>query len=351
MLFHKMIAQIQPLDIQSMQTALTHQEQLTKPVKSLGRLEDISIQLAGIRRNPYPQIQDKLVLLMAGDHGVVQEGVSAYPQSVTAQMVTNILCGGAAISVLSRKLGARLVVVDMGVAADLAPHANLIIEKIGYGTGNIAREPAMSRSQAEASLNAGARTCLMELDRGMDILATGEMGIGNTTPSAAIASAVTGLPPEQLAGRGTGVNDQGMQRKLEAIHQALHIHHVDPNDGLDVLSKLGGFEIGGLAGAIIVAAANQRPVVIDGFISTAAAMIACLLAPDVRHYLISGHLSLEGGHSKMLDWFGIKPLLALDLCLGEGSGAVLAFPIIEAACSILSEMATFSQANVSEMEA
>lgn len=185
----------------------------------------------------------------------------------------------------------------------------------------------------------------------MDILATGEMGIGNTTPSTAIASAVTGLPPEQLAGRGTGVNDQGMQRKLEAIRRALHLHHVDQKDGLDILSKLGGFEIGGLAGAILAAAANRRPVVIDGFISTAAAMIACLLAPDVRHYLISGHLSHEGGHSKMLDWLGIKPLLALDLCLGEGSGAVLAFPIIKSACSILSEMATFSQANVSKMEA
>jgi nicotinate-nucleotide--dimethylbenzimidazole phosphoribosyltransferase len=350
MLFQTLISQIQPVDKTAAYAAQVRQSQLTKPAKSLGRLEDLSIQLAGISRNPYPKIRDKLVLLMAGDHGVVREGVSAYPQSVTAQMVSNILCGGAAISVLSRHLGTKLIVVDMGVVVDLPPHPDLEIAKIGYGTGNIARERAMSLSQAAACLDAGAKICQAQIELGMDILATGEMGIGNTTPSAAIASAITGLPPEQIAGRGTGINQQEMECKIETIYRALQLHHIDPTDGLDVLSKLGGFEIGGLAGAILAAAANRRPVVLDGFISTAAAMIACLLAPDIRQYLIPGHLSLEGGHSKMLEWLGLKPLLNLDLCLGEGSGAVLAFPIIEAACNLLSEMATFKQANVSEKE-
>lgn len=348
MLYQDLISRIQPLDDRALQAATTRQNQLTKPINSLGRLEEISIQLAGIQRQPFPGIKNKVVILMAGDHGVVEEGVSAYPQSVTAQMVANILNGGAAISILTRHLGIRLVVVDLGVAVDLESHPNLIICKAGYGTRNISKEPAMTRSQAEECLNSGASICLAQIEQGMDILATGEMGIGNTTASAAIASAITGLPAEEIVGRGTGVDNDGMQRKLHAIQRALQIHQVNPHDGLDVLSRLGGYEICGLAGAILAAAACQKPVVLDGFISTAAAMAACLLEPLVKQYLFAGHLSLEGGHPKMLKWLGLEPLLNLDLCLGEGSGAVLAFPLIESAANLLSEMATFTQANISK---
>ncbi len=206
----------------------------------------------------------------------------------------------------------------------------------------------MNRSQAEICLLSGAELCFSQIELGLDLLAIGEMGIGNTTSSAAIAAAVTGVPPENIAGKGTGIDQLGMQRKLDAINRALTLNQVNSADGLDVLTKLGGFEIGGMAGAILAAASSRRAVVIDGFISTAAAMIACLLAPNVRHYLIAGHLSREGGHALMLEWLGIKPLLNLELCLGEGTGAVLAFPIIESACSLLNEMATFDQAGVSQ---
>jgi nicotinate-nucleotide--dimethylbenzimidazole phosphoribosyltransferase len=347
-LIKQIIAQIQPLDAQAMTSASARQDRLTKPQGSLGRLEELSIQVAGITASPLPKICDKAVLVMAGDHGVVQEGVSAYPQAVTVQMVQNILNGGAAINVLTRQTGTRLVVADLGVAEDLPSHPELIVRKIGYGTQNIARGPAMSRDQATASLEAGAQICLAQMERGLDIMATGEMGIGNTTPSAAIAAALTGLTATEIAGRGTGVDDQGLQRKIAAIENALQTNQPDPSDGLDVLAKIGGFEIGGLAGAILAAAANRRPVVIDGFISTAAAMLAVSLAPEVRSYLIAAHTSQERGHHLMMEWLRIEPLLDLKLRLGEGTGAVLAMTLVEAACRLLSEMATFDQAGVSE---
>jgi nicotinate-nucleotide--dimethylbenzimidazole phosphoribosyltransferase len=287
---------------------------------------------------------------MAGDHGVTAEGVSAYPQEVTAQMVANFLQGGAAISVLARHAGARVVVVDMGVAADLPPHPGLIIRKIARGTANMALGPAMSREQALASLEAGAQVCLGEISKGLDILATGDMGIGNTTPSAAIAVALTGLPVEEIAGRGTGVDEAGLRRKIDAIHRSLEVNHPDPQDGLDVLSKVGGFEIGGLAGAILAAAAHRRPVIIDGFISTAAAMLAVCLAPEARHYLIAAHTSMERGHHHMMEWLGVRPLLDLQMRLGEGTGAVLAMSLVEASCKILNEMATFGEAGISGRE-
>ena len=330
-----------------MEAARARQNSLTKPPGSLGRLEELSIQAAGIMANPRPRIKDKVVLVMAGDHGVVAEGVSAYPQEVTPQMVLNFLHGGAAINVLARHAGARVVVVDMGVAADLPAHADLVVRKIAYGSGNIARGPAMSRLQAEQCLEAGAEVCQEQIARGMDILATGDMGIGNTTPSAAIAAAITGKAIEEIVGRGTGVDDQGLKRKIEAIRGALAVNRPDPADGLDVLAKVGGFEIGGLAGAILAAAANRRPVVIDGFISTAAAMIAASLAPEVRSYLIAAHTSLERGHHLMMDWLQVRPLLDLQMRLGEGTGAALAMSLVEAACKILGEMATFSEAGVS----
>ena len=346
----KIITQIKPLDQSAMQAARFRQNELTKPPGSLGRLEELSIQVAGICANPRPKLEHKVVLVMAGDHGVVAEGVSAYPQEVTPQMVANFLHGGAAINVLSRHVGARVVVVDMGVAADIPPHPDLITRKVAHGTQNIARRPAMSQDQALQCLESGAEVFFDQLTKGLDILATGDMGIGNTTPSAAIAAAITGRPVEEIAGRGTGVDDSGLSRKVQAIQRALQVNQPEPADGLDVLAKVGGFEIGGLAGAILAAAANHRPVVIDGFISTAAAMIAVSLAPLARDYLIAAHTSMERGHHLMMEWLRVKPLLDLQMRLGEGTGAALAMSLVEAGCKVLNEMATFDEAGVSEKD-
>jgi len=350
MSLENLISQILPLDQAAIQVAHARQDSLTKPQGSLGRLEKLSLQVAGITGNPRPRIQHKLALVMAGDHGVVEEGVSAYPQEVTPQMVYNFLHGGAAINVLARHVGARVLVVDMGVAVPMETHPDLIIKKIAPGTRNIARGPAMTRQQAIASLMAGVEIISEQIEIGMDILATGDMGIGNTTPSAAIAATFTGKNPAEIAGRGTGVDAAGLQRKISAIQQALLVNQPDIKDGLDVLSKVGGFEIGGLAGAILATAAHRRPVVIDGFISTAAAMIAVSLAPQVHEYLIAAHTSMELGHHLMMDWLGVEPLLDLQMRLGEGTGAALAVSIVEAACKTLDEMATFDEAGVSEKE-
>lgn len=343
----ELIGSIGPLDDQAISHARARQSQLTKPAGSLGKLEDLSIQIAGITGKQQPQLENKVIAVMAGDHGVVAEGVSAYPQEVTPQMVLNFLYGGAAINVLARHIGARVVIVDIGVATDLPDHRDLIRKKIAPGTNNIARGAAMSAAQAEAAIIAGADVIKEQHSAGLDILATGDMGIGNTTPSAAIASAITAIPPTEIVGRGTGVDDKGLARKIAAVETALHVNKPDPGDGLEILSKVGGFEIGGICGAILSAASLRVPVVIDGFISTAAAMIAVLLAPGVRDYLIAGHVSQELGHRAMMDWLQISPLLDLDMRLGEGTGAALAISLAEASCKILAEMATFADAGVS----
>jgi nicotinate-nucleotide--dimethylbenzimidazole phosphoribosyltransferase len=345
------IAQITEPDGAAMEAARTRQSILTKPGGSLGRLEALSIQLAGITGKSLPAIHDKVIVVMAGDHGIVAEGVSAYPQEVTPQMVYNFLRGGAAINILSRHVGARVVVVDMGVAVDMEPHPNLVIKKVALGTANAARGPAMSRAQAIQSVLAGAEVVEAELKNGLDIMGTGEMGIGNTTPSAAIAVCMTGRSAQEFVGRGTGIVDQGVLRKIQAVERALAVNRPDPHDALDVLAKVGGFEIGGLAGAILAAAAHHRPIVVDGFISTAAAMIAVGLSPKVRPYLIAAHRSKERGHAIMLEWLALQPLLDLDMRLGEGTGAAVGISIAEASCKILSEMATFGEAGVSEAEA
>ena len=346
----EIIKQIRPLDQVSMQAARERQNQLTKPAGSLGRLEELSIQLAGIQRRAMPGIKDKAVIVMAGDHGVTAEGVSAYPQEVTPQMVLNFLGGGAAINVLARHAGARVVVVDMGVANDIpSADANLIRRRVGPGTMNLAQGPAMKREQAEESIQSGIEVALAEISKGADILGTGDMGIGNTTPSAAIACALMNVAAEKIAGRGTGVDDDGLKRKISVIENALAVNKPNPKDGLDVLSKVGGFEIGGLAGVMIGAASKHVPVMVDGFISTAAAMIAVTLAPECRQYLIAAHRSKENGHALMLEWLGIKPLLDFDLRLGEGTGAALGISMAEAACKVLSEMATFGEAGVSQV--
>jgi nicotinate-nucleotide--dimethylbenzimidazole phosphoribosyltransferase len=344
------ISQIQPLDEEAAAAAQARQDTLTKPPGSLGRLEELSVHLAGILGQPLPTINDKVIVTMAGDHGVVEEGVSAYPQEVTPQMVLNFLGGGAAINVLARHVGARVVVVDMGVKGDLPAHKDLLDKKVARGTANIARGPAMTREQAVQAVTAGIEVVEAEIARGLDIVGMGEMGIGNTTPSAAIAAAFTGELPDMIAGRGTGVDDDGLVRKIRAVERALAANQPDAADGLDVLTKVGGFEIGGLAGVILGAAAHRKAVMVDGFISTAAAMVAASLAPAVKPYLIAAHRSQEYGHGIMLDWLGLTPLVDFDLRLGEGTGAALGISLAEAACKVLAEMATFAEAGVSDKD-
>jgi len=335
------------LDTDVMDEARRRLDRLTKPQGSLGRLEELAVHIAGITKNPRPKIDRKSVIVMAADHGVAAEGVSAYPKEVTAQMVLNFLSGGAAINVLARHIGAHITVVDIGVAEDIE-HPNLVVRKIAYGTKNIAKQPAMSREEATEALNTGIDVFYEQHKRGLDAVVVGDMGIANTTPSAAVICAITGEPAERIVGRGTGIDNARLTRKIEVVEEALSLHKPDPEDGIDVLSKVGGFEIGGLAGVVLAAAAERIPTLLDGFISTAAALIAYKLNPKVRNFLIAGHLSTEAGHRTALQYLDLKPLLALDMRLGEGTGATLALNIVEAALKILDEMATFDEAGVSE---
>jgi nicotinate-nucleotide--dimethylbenzimidazole phosphoribosyltransferase len=350
MILDSLIATIPSLDESAARSARARQDMLTKPRGSLGRLEELSIRLAGMKADPFPSVERKAVIVMAADHGVAAEGVSAYPAEVTAQMVLNFLRGGAAINALARQAGARVSVVDIGVASEFGTVPGLIQHKIMRGTRSLAQGPAMTREEAEQALQVGVNILNEEADRGLDLVATGDMGIGNTTPSSAIAAVMTGLPVAQVVGRGTGINDQGLQHKVNVIEQALAVNRPDASNALDVLHKVGGLEIAGLAGVMIAAAGRRIPIVLDGFISTAAAMIAVGLAPGVRDYLISAHQSVEVGHRAMLNHLGLSPLLDLNLRLGEGTGAALAFHLIEAAVRILREMATFDEAGVSDKE-
>lgn len=344
----EVIAQIQPLDKGAMLAARKRQDQLTKPLGSLGRLEELSIRVAGIRGEVMPRLERKAIITMAADHGVVAQGVSLYPQEVTAQMVQNFLQGGAGINVLANYIGARVVVVDMGVAAELSPHPHLLSLKVAPGTRDMASGPAMTREEALRSLETGIEVVEREVRQGLDILGTGDMGIGNTTASSAICAVFTSQPVEKVTGRGTGIGKQQRAHKAEVIKRALEVNCPDPRDPLDVLAKVGGLEIGGLAGVMLCGAAHRIPVVIDGYISGAAALIACALAPQAKEYLIASHRSAEIGHRAILRHLGLKPLLDMGMRLGEGTGAALAIAIVEAATRILSEMATFSQAGVSE---
>ena len=349
-MLENIIAKIESLDENAMAAAKARQNTLTKPAGSLGRLEELSIQLAGISGKEIPEINDKVIITMAGDHGVVEEGVSAFSQEVTPQMVMNFLYGGAAINVLAKHVGARITIVDMGVVVEMEPHPALVVKKIAQGTANMTKGPAMTQERAEEAILAGVNVVESEIKKGLDIVGTGDMGIGNTTPSAAIAAVLTGIAPAKLAGRGTGVDDEGLKRKIDAIERALEVNKPDPKDGLDILAKVGGFEIAGLVGVILGAAANRKAVMVDGFISTAAAMIAVAIAPEVSAYLISAHRSQEYGHSQMVEWLGLKPLVDLDFRLGEGTGAALGISFAEAACKILAEMATFAEAGVTDKE-
>ncbi|MDO8578915.1 MAG: nicotinate-nucleotide--dimethylbenzimidazole phosphoribosyltransferase [Dehalococcoidales bacterium] len=339
---------IKPLDSTAMAQAKERQDRLTKPQGSLGRLEELSIRLAGIQGKSIPEIKHKAIIVMAGDHGVVAEKVGNWPQEVTAQMVGNFLAGGAGINVLARQAGARVIVVDMGVAAKLEPNPKLLARKVAPGTGNIALGPAMTEEQAIQALETGIKLVNDEMKNGLDIVGTGDMGIGNTTPSSAICAVMTGRPAAQVTGRGTGITDEQLAHKIAVIQRALDVNRPDSKQPLGVLAKVGGFEIGGLAGVILGAAANHVAVVIDGFISGAAALIAVGLEPTVREYLISAHVSAESGHRVLLQHLELKPLLDLEMRLGEGTGAALGMILSEAAARILGEMATFGEAGVSE---
>jgi len=344
------IGMIKPLDKEVMAQAQARQDMLTKPQGSLGRLEELSIQLAGIQGKPIPQIRHKAIITMAGDHGVVAEKVGNWPQEVTAQMVYNFLGGGAGINVITRQVGTRIIVVDMGVASELAPNPHLLSRKVAPGTRNIAIGAAMTEEQAVTAIETGIEIVKDEVAKGLDIVGTGDMGIGNTTPSAAICAVITGKPVAEVTGRGTGITDEQLTHKVEVITRALAVNHPDPKQPLTVLAKIGGFEIGGLAGVMLGAAAHRIPVVIDGFISGAAALIATALAPELKDYLIAAHLSAESGHRLLLEHLGLKPLLTLDMRLGEGTGAALGIFLVEASARLLAEMSTFAEAEVSEKE-
>jgi len=323
-------------------------DDLTKPQGSLGRLEELAKQIVSIKCDVNPKIGKKAIIIMAADHGVVDEGVSAYPKEVTTQMVYNFLSGGAAINVLARHIEADVFVVDIGVAADFKENSSLIQKKIDYGTKNMAKGAAMTKEQAIKSLEAGIEAAKSMIEKGYDILATGDMGIGNTTASSAVASVICKTDVEDVTGLGTGIDEKGLKNKINIIKKAISLNNPDACDGIDVLSKVGGFEIGGIAGIILGCAVCKVPVVIDGFISGAGALIAYTIAPDSVNYMIPSHSSVEKGHRIILSKLGIKALLDFDMRLGEGTGAALGISIVEASVKILNEMATFSQAGVSE---
>jgi nicotinate-nucleotide--dimethylbenzimidazole phosphoribosyltransferase len=342
------IKNITPLDYKLMEKTQARLDNLTKPLGSLGRLEELAKQICGITGKAEPLLKNKVIFTLAGDHGVTDEEVSAYPKEVTSQMVYNFIRGGAGINVLARHIGARVVVVDMGVACDLEPHPDLVIKKINYGTKNMARGPAMSREEAIKSIESGIEVFEKEFARGIDMAGTGDMGIGNTTASSAVTSVITRESVRNVTGRGTGIDDETLANKVVVIERAIKVNKPDANDAIDVLSKVGGFEIGGLAGIILASARNRIPVLIDGFISGAAALIAYKLEPKVKDYMIASHCSVEIGHRVILDYIGLTPILDLDLRLGEGTGAALGMNIIEASIKILTQMSTFQDAGVSE---
>ena len=347
MLLEKTIEGIRELDREAMERACEHQKNLIKPFGSLGLLEDVAVKIAGITGELSPDLAKKAVITCAADHGVAAKGVSAAEQEVTIQMLIGMLNGGAAINVLSRHVGAEVVCVDFGVKRAVDdPH--LVVKRVGPVTADLSEGPAMTREQARAAVEGGIEAAIEQIDKGVQILATGDLGIGNTTPSSAVLAAFSGFPADLIIGKGTGISPDALKRKINAVEQAIKINKPDSRDGLDVLAKVGGFEIGGIAGVLLGAASRGVPVVIDGFISGAGAMIAKALAPQSVDYMIASHLSEEPGHKIMLSWLGLKPMLHMNMRLGEGTGAVLAFNLIDAALKIVREMATFDSAGVSD---
>jgi len=322
-------------------------DQKTKPQGSLGRLEELAVRVAAARGEVVPAPPVKAVVVMAADHGVAAEGVSAFPPEVTAQMVANFARGGAAINALARAAGAEVVVVDMGVRAPVAL-PGVIARRIGPGTSSFTAGPAMTRAQAVAGLEAGIELATELGRRGVTLLGAGEMGIGNTTSAAALSACLLGAPPDELVGPGTGVDEAGLARKRDVVRRAVALHGIPGLDPVEALARVGGFELAGMAGLALGAAAHRIPLVVDGFISSAAALAAVRIAPAAAGYLVLSHRSAEPGHRLVTEALGQRPLLDLELRLGEGTGAALAMPLVDAALRILREMATFADAGVAE---
>ena len=343
---------IESLDQEWIAKAETRTAQLVMPTRALGRLHEISERLCGIQKTLQPSINRKAILIMAGDHGIVAEGVSAYPQEVTGAMVQTFLAGGAGINAIARHVAADVYVVDMGIMAELdgVDSDRLIVHKIAPGTANFARGPAMTRKEAEQSILFGFQEASRLYQNGVEILGTGDMGIGNTTPSAAIGAVICGADLEKMVGRGTGVDIAGLERKRDAIARGIAANSPNPADGLDVLAKVGGFEIGAIAGCVLSGGFHHRPVVIDGFISTAGALIAQTLCPLVTDYLFAGHCSEEPGHRTMLEYLKLDPILDLGMRLGEGTGGALAMSIIQGAVRVSKEVMTFEEAGIADKE-
>jgi nicotinate-nucleotide--dimethylbenzimidazole phosphoribosyltransferase len=346
------IAEIGPLDAAAVAAARERQEALTKPSGSLGRLEDVSVQLAGIAGQcPPPLPEPAVVAVFAADHGVHAQGVSPWPQEVTAQMVANFLATGAAVNAIATQAGASVYVVDVGVATDLPTAPGLLSRKVRPGTADMTEGPAMTLDEARLAVETGIKVAVDLVEEGNGCLITGDMGIANTTASAALIAVFTGSTPALVTGRGTGIDDPTWARKVEVVRRALELHRCDPASPLEVLAAVGGLEHAALAGFILGGAAQGVPVLLDGVIACAAAVAARAFAPQVPDYLIAGHLSTEPGALKALDALGLQPLLDLGMRLGEGSGAVLALPVVAAAARVLRDMATFDSAGVSSEKA
>jgi nicotinate-nucleotide--dimethylbenzimidazole phosphoribosyltransferase len=341
------LSRISGADSEAICEAKRLQEALTKPPGSLGKLEDLSIRLAGIYGVPRPSIGRKTVFTMAADHGVTVEGVSAYPKEVTRQMVLNFVSGGAAINVLSRHVGADVNVVDMGVATSEEWPEGILNRKVGPGTRNMSQGPAMTVDEARLCLEIGAELAIQAIEAGSNALAIGDMGIGNTTSASAITAVIADRDPAEVTGRGTGIDDSRLKTKVSVIESAIRVNSPDRSDGIDVLSKIGGFEIGGMAGVLIGAASSRVPVFLDGFVSSSAALIASVICPRSKDFMVASHLSVEPGHEFALAHLNLVPVLNLNMRLGEGTGAVLALDIADASCKIVAEMATFASAGVS----
>lgn len=343
---HELLDTIKPIDQILFKKARERLDKMAIPRGSLGRLEEFAQRIVAITGTLNPEIKKKAVAIFAGDHGVVEEGVSAFAQDVTMQMVYNFIRGGAGINVLSRHVGVDVMVVDIGVAGDLKPHKGLLLKKIAQGTKNMTRVPAMSREEALRALFIGIDIAHDLKFQKVDIIGTGDMGIGNTTASSAITAVLTGRDVEEVTGRGTGINDEMLTNKINVIKKSIHLNSPDPTDPIDVLAKVGGFEIAGIAGLIIGAASHQIPVVIDGFISTAAALVAVSLKSVINDYIFAAHKSQEHGHEVLLEWLKQRPILDLSMRLGEGTGAVLGISLIESGVKILREVLTFEEAGV-----
>lgn len=345
-LFNETMERIEAVDPELLAQAQAVLDNKTKPLGSLGRLEEFARRYVAITADPEFELGAKVIYTFAADHGVVEEGVSLYPKEVTQQMVFNFLNGGAGVNVLARHVGAEVRVVDIGVDCYFGMVPDLVVRKVARGTKNLAKEPAMTREQAMDALEAGIGLAGFAKENGVTMLGTGDMGIGNTTPSSAIIAAISGRSVREVTHRGTGINDLALENKIRVIKQGLAVNKPDPKDPIDVLAKVGGLEIAGIAGLILGAAANRMPVVVDGFISTAGALIASEINPHVKDYMFAAHESVEIGHRFMLDHIGLKPILDLQLRLGEGTGAALAMGLIEAGVKIYKEMATFEEAGV-----